>query len=135
MRLGSRAYAETDTRSDMNPMSSEINPAPTALAALELSIDIIASLRALLGPIRVENERLAGQLVRSAASVVTCLVDAFEREGRGRLRFLRMAAGRAEQTHAYLRIAEAWGWVQASELQTTFDLIEREMTLLWQLTQ
>jgi four helix bundle protein len=91
-------------------------------------------LRGVFAPIRAENERLAGQLLRSAISIVTCLAEALEREGRSRLRFLRIAAGRAEQTQSYLQIALSWGWAQAPDVQATFDLIERELAVLWQLT-
>jgi four helix bundle protein len=123
------ARAEIDMNSESNALAA------TPLTATELAIDIIASLRGVYAPIRAENERLAGQLLRSAAGIVTCLAEAFEREGRGRLRFLRIAAGRAEQTQVYLQIAQAWGWVQASDVQATFDLIERELATLSELTR
>jgi hypothetical protein len=50
------------------------------------------------------------------------------------LHFFRIAAGSAEETRVHLRVALAWGWVRAEDIDAPLALIDRELRLLWGLT-
>src|SRR5689334_12671842 len=84
--------------------------------ALEVSLQIVESLRDVVVRIRKHEPSIAAQVVRSASSICANLAEGNGRVGRDRVRFFRIAAGSAEETRAHLRVARAWGWVRADEI-------------------
>ena len=82
-------------------------PGAHKFVALELSLEIIESLRDVVALIRKRDLGVAQQIVRSASSIAANLGEAGGRQGKDRLHFFRIAAGSAHETLVHLRIARA----------------------------
>ena len=106
-----------------------------SLVAFEVAIQIVAALRGVVAVIRKHDADLAKQLVRAASSIAGNVAEGDQRIGRDRAHLFRIASGSTEETRAHLRVAEAWGYVQAAEVQPALKLIDRELRLLWGLTR
>ena len=109
-------------------------PGAHPFIALEIALAIIESLRKVIAGIRRHDVNVAQQIVRSASSVVANPAEGNGRQGKDRVRFFRIAAGRAEETRAHLRVALAWGWVGRTDIDNSLELIDREVAQLWRLT-
>jgi four helix bundle protein len=101
--------------------------------ALELSLDVIRSLRAPLEALRARDPDLYRQIRRAASSVALNLAEGAERAGKDRLHHYRIASGSAKEVQVALRVAEAWGDVQAPAMAQTFHLLDRLAAVLWRL--
>ena len=110
-------------------------PGAPGLVAFEVAIQVVAALRGVVGLIRKHDADLAKQMVRAASSIAANVAEGSQRVGRDRNHLFRIAAGSAEETRAHLRVAEAWGYVQAAEAQPALELLDRELRLLWGLTR
>ena len=102
--------------------------------ALEVALEIVASLRYVVCTIRRHDVKLAQQTVASASSIAANLAEGNRRSGRDRASFFRIAAGSADETRTHLRVAMAWGFLQLSDTETAMQLIDRELAMLWRLT-
>ena len=112
-------------------------PKPTGaqpFVAFEIALEVIGSLRDVVVVIRRYDARLAQQIVGSASSVAAALAEGNRRTGKDRLHLFRIAAGSAAETQAHVRVAQAWGWVDATQVERFLKLIDRELGLLWGLT-
>ena len=109
-------------------------PGAHAFVALELSLEIIESLRDVVAVVRKHDVSLAQQIVRSASSIAANLGESRGRQGKDRLHFFRIAAGSAEETRVHLRVALAWGWIRERDIASTLALLNRELAILWRLT-
>jgi four helix bundle protein len=103
--------------------------------AFDLSLDLIRSLREPLVALTERDPSLAQQLRRAAASVPLNLSEGRRRNGRDRLHLWRVAAGSADEVVASLRVAEAWGHVDASSIAPALALCDRVLAMLWRLTR
>src|SRR5690242_264351 len=81
--------------------------------ALEVAIEIIGSLRSIVVGVRRHDAKLAQQIVASASSIAANVAEGNRRSGRDRVNFFRIAAGSADETLTHLRVAAAWGFIQA----------------------
>ena len=106
----------------------------TRFQALELSLQVIRSLGTPLRKIRAQDPRLAEQLRAAASSVTLNLAEGRKRTGRDRLHHWRIAAGSAEETLSCLRVAEAWGYIAAVDVERPLRLLDRVLAILWRLT-
>ena len=102
--------------------------------ALEVALEIIRGLRGLVAGIRRQDAKLAEQLVAAASSVAANVAEGSRRTGRDRGHLFRIAAGSADETRTHLRVAEAWGYLEASEIEAVLKLIDRELGIIWGLT-
>ena len=109
-------------------------PGAHQFVALEVALQIVVALREAVGVVRRHDVDLAKQIVRSASSIAANVGEGRRRVGRDRLHFFRIAAGSAEETGVHLRVALAWGWLRADQVEPAFALIDRELALLWGLT-
>jgi four helix bundle protein len=109
-------------------------PGASKFIALELAIEINASLHDVVGMIRRRDVDLARQIFRSASSIAANLDEAGGREGKDRVHFFRIAAGSARETLVHLRVALAWRFVQTRDVQKAMALLDRELAILWRLT-
>jgi len=117
-------------------MTTETNrPEAHTFVAFEVALEIIRSLRDIVPVIRKRNAKLAGQIEESASSVAANLAEGNRRRGKDRTHFFLIAAGSADETRAHLRVAEAWGWLRGPDIQSTLNLIDRELRLIWGLTR
>ena len=102
--------------------------------AFEIALQVIASLRPVVPMIRRHSGEVARQIVDAASSVAANLAEGNGREGADRRRFFRIAAGSAEETRAHLRVAVAWGWLEAKDFAQADALLDRQVAVLWRLT-
>ena len=102
--------------------------------AFDLALEMIRPLRQPLTAITERDPSLAQQLRRAAASVPLNLSEGRRRLGRDRLHLWRVAAGSADEVVASLRVAEAWGHVDAASIAPALGLCDRVLAMLWRLT-
>ena len=88
----------------------------------------------MVGIVRRLDSSLAQQIVRSASSIAANLGEGNRRQGKDRLHFFRIAAGSAEETRVHLRVARAFGWVRAGDVEVALGLIDRVLAMTWRLT-
>lgn len=108
--------------------------APPVFDALEISLELIRSLRPPMTKLRRHSRKLAGQLEDAASSVAANVAEGNRRQGLDRMHLFRIAAGSADETRTHLRVAEAWGYVSASEIEVPLRLADRQLAILWKLT-
>ena len=103
--------------------------------ALEISLDVVRSLRQVMPAIRRRSGRLAKQVEDAASSVALNLGEGRRRFGKDRLHLYRVAAGSADEVRSGLHVAEGWGYVSADQVAESLDHIDHLLAILWTLTQ
>ena len=106
-----------------------------AFDALEVAIQLCTSLRAPLEKLRKHDPDLADQARRAANGVALQLSEARRRIGKDQLNRYRMAAGSADELQTALRLAQAWGYLDATILAECLALLDRELAMCWKLTR
>ncbi len=101
--------------------------------ALELALLLVRALRGPLAALRRHDGDLAGQVRRAASSVPLALSEGRRRAGRDRLHLFRVAGGSAAEVETALRVAVAWGYLDAEDLSEVFALLDRLGAILWRL--
>jgi four helix bundle protein len=101
--------------------------------ALDVSLDLVRSLRQPVTLLREHDAPLAQQLQRAAASVPLNLAEGRRRSGRDRQHLFRVAAGSAAEVRACLQVAEAWGWMPAEAMAESLALVDRVLAMCWRL--
>jgi len=101
--------------------------------ALELSIDLIRSLRAPVDVLRLRDPGLHKQIRAAASSVALNLGEGNRRVGADRLHHFRIAAGSAEEVRTAWRVAEAWGDLEMARIAEPLRLLDRLLGMLWRL--
>jgi four helix bundle protein len=109
-------------------------PGASQFVALEVSLEMLASLRDVITVIRRQEVELGKQITRSSLSVVANLGEGKRREGKDRLHHFRVAAGSAEETRVHLRAALAMGWVTSPQIAEPMGLLDRVLAMAWRLT-
>src|SRR5215468_7501804 len=102
--------------------------------AFDVSIELIRCLRQPIARIAQHDASLAEQTRRAAASGPLNLREGRRRAGRDRHHLWRVAAGSADEVVAALRVAEAWGWLDAAQVATPLALEDRVLAMCWRLT-
>ena len=102
--------------------------------ALELALALIASLRPVVDKIRRRSPKLAKQIEEAASSVAGNLGEGNRRRGKDRVHFFLISAGSADETRCHLRVALAWRWVTEADIAESLSLCDRELAMLWKLT-
>lgn len=105
-----------------------------AFDTFDVALDLVRSLREPLAAIAERDPALAQQLRRAAASVPLNVAEGRRRQGRDRVHLWRIAAGSADEVVASLRVAEAWGIVDAAAIAAALALCDRVLAMLWRLT-
>ncbi len=105
-----------------------------ALEVLEVSLEMIGALRAPVARLRQADRDLADQLRRAASSVALNIAEGAGRVGKDRPHHYRVAAGSNLEVAAGLRVALAWGDLEAAEVQAALDLGRRVGAMLWRMT-
>ena len=103
--------------------------------ALDVSYSLIRTLRGPLTRVRSVDPDLYRQLRRAAASIPMNLAEGASRCGKDRRHHFRVARGSAREVSAALRVAEAWGDLDAREIEAALDILDRLLGLLWGLTR
>ena len=102
--------------------------------ALEVSLELVRSLRRPLRRLESRDPRLSRQLRDAASSVALNLAEGRRRAGKDRRHLWRIAAGSADEVRTSLRVAEAWGHLEAPELEEALELLDRLLAMTWRLT-
>jgi four helix bundle protein len=106
-----------------------------ALQVAEYSFQVIAAVRPLVARIRRQDRSLADQLVRAASSVALNIGEAdMSDPGNQRARFYT-AAGSANESLYALRVAVAWGYVRAEEIEAVSQLLGSMIRMLGKLAR
>jgi four helix bundle protein len=103
--------------------------------ALELSIDLIRSLRGPVEALRSRDPALHRQIRAAASSVALNLGEGNRRVGADRRHLFRIAAGSAEEVRVALRVAEAWGDLDGVSVAEPLGHLDRLLGMLWRLTR
>ena len=103
--------------------------------ALDVSLQLIRSLRRPVEQLRRHDASLAKQLREAASSVAANLGEGRRRVGKDRTHFFRIAAGSADETRVHLLVAEAWGWLTHEDIRASLALTDRVLRLTYGLTR
>ena len=106
-----------------------------ALQVAEISIQLIETLRPLVGRIRARDKSLADQLTRAASSVALNIGEARHSDAGNRRARLFTAAGSASESEMALRVAVAWGYLGEQDGQAALALLDRILAVLWRMTR
>ena len=112
-----------------------LEDAAMTFQALEISLEVVHSLRDPIRGIQRADRDLASQLRRAVNSVSLNLAEGWRREGRDRLHSFRVAAGSAAEAQTALRLASAWGYVAEGRLEQPISQLHRVLGILWSLTR
>ena len=103
--------------------------------AFDVAVDLVRSLRDVVARVGQHDASLAGQIRRAAASAALNLREGYRRVGRDRQHHFRIAAGSTDEVVASLRVAEAWGWVDAADIDAPLELADRVLAMCWRMTR
>ena len=102
--------------------------------ALEVSLEAVQSLQAVLPRIRSRDSKLYDQITRSLSSVPLNLAEGRRRSGKDRTHHWRIAAGSADEGRTALRVALAFGYVHSKDVKKTLGLLDRVLAMTWRMT-
>ena len=106
---------------------------PHSLGAI--SIEAISLIRPLLPRIKRRDRSLAGQLVKAASNAAMNIAEAERCEPSLKKARFGAAAGQVNETQAALRVAVAWGYIEATDTEAVNVLIGRMNAMLNRLTR
>jgi four helix bundle protein len=99
----------------------------------EIALAFIRALRVLIGQIAKHDRDLADQLKRAANGAALQPSEARRREGRDCAHLYRVANGSASEARTALRVAVAWGYLEARETAAAEQLADRLVAITWRL--
>ncbi|MCB9899631.1 MAG: four helix bundle protein [Planctomycetes bacterium] len=103
--------------------------------ALEVSLDVVASLRSLLQVLRTKDGDLYRQVRRAGSSIPLNIAEGGRRVGKDRKHLWRVALGSADEVRVALRTAVAWGDLDEARLVRPLALLDRVIAMLWKMTR
>ena len=106
-----------------------------ALRVAEMSVQMIETLRPLIGRIKARDKSLADQLTRAASSVCLNIAESQHSDPGNRRARLFTAAGSANESLMAVRVAVAWGYVNGSDGKASMALLDRILAVLWKMTR
>ncbi len=92
------------------------------------------ALRPLMARLRQQDPELEKQTRRAANGIALQLAESRRRVGKDRLHLGRVAEGSTDEVCAALRLAQAWGYLDADSLARPFALLDRLQAMCWRLT-
>jgi len=111
------------------------NGAAMAFRVAEMSVQMIETLRPLVGRIKARDRSLADQLTRAASSVCLNIAESQHSDPGNRRARLFTAAGSANEGLMAVRIAVAWGSINESDGNASVALLDRILAVLWRMTR
>ncbi len=108
---------------------------PMSFHAMDVAEQIVGRLGTVFPGLAAKDRALEDEARRAAISVALNISEGRLRTGTDRLHAWRIAAGSCAELRTCLKIAVALRYLDAIELRQAFDLIDREMAMLWRLTR
>jgi four helix bundle protein len=108
-------------------------PPSSRLQVLDLAISAIEALRPVVVRIRQCDRDLGEQIRRALSSVALNAGEAAGNDGGTRLARFSSAAGSNAEVRAALRVAVAWGYVSARDVEAGEQLLDRIAAMLYRL--
>jgi four helix bundle protein len=105
-------------------------PHPPRFLVLDLSIRAIEVLRPIVARIRHHDRDLGEQLRRALSSSALNIAEGNRSQGGHRLARFSTAAGSNAESRAALRVAVAWGYVGAHDIESGDALLDRVAAML-----
>ena len=102
---------------------------------LQVALELIPELKALVEQIAYHDRDLANQLRRAGTSVPGNIAEGSRRRGKDRLHHYRIAAGSAAEVRTGLAVAHGWGYVDQQAATSADAKLDRVLAMLWRLTQ
>ena len=106
---------------------------PPRFLVLDLSIRAIEVLRPIAARIRHHDRDLGEQLRRALSSSALNIAEGNRSQGGHRLARFSTAAGSNAESRAALRVAVAWGYVDALDIESGDALLDRVAAMLHRL--
>src|SRR5688572_33193826 len=106
-----------------------------AFKVADLSVELIKTLRPLIGRIKARDKSLADQLTRAASSVCLNIAESQHSDPGNRRARLFSAAGSANESLMAVRVAVAWGYLGANDGKLAMGLLGRILAVLWRMTR
>jgi four helix bundle protein len=100
---------------------------------LDLAIHAIEVLRPIVGEVRRYDRDLAEQLRRALSSIALNVAEGNRSQGGLRVARFSTAAGSTYESRAALRVAVAWRYVEANEIEEGENLLDRISAMLFRL--
>lgn len=113
-------------------MSSNHTNNRSNFIALDVSYRLIESLSTVVPTIARHDRDLADQIRRAATSISLNLAEGSCSWKGNRQKHFSIAHGSANEVKAGLCVANAWGWIDASD--EAQSILDRLLALLWRLT-
>jgi four helix bundle protein len=106
---------------------------PNTFIVLDLSIRAIEVLRPTVARIRHHDRDLGEQLRRALSSIALNIGEGNRSQGGNRTARFSTAAGSTAESRAALRVAVAWGYVEAREIDAGEAILDRIAGMLYRL--
>lgn len=102
--------------------------------AQDVVMELVRSVRETIARVAKHDRKLADELRRAVQSVALNLAEGNRRTGRDRIQAWKVAAGSADEARTAMQVAEAWGYVGASDVARGLEMADRVCAILWRLT-
>ena len=103
--------------------------------ALQVSLEVVQSLREIVGQLALRDRDLADQIRRAASSAALNVAEGGERAGKDQAHHDRIAAGSAAEVRAAIAVGAAWGYFDSARYSALEALLDRQAALLYRITQ
>jgi four helix bundle protein len=106
---------------------------PPRFFVLELAIHSIEVLRPVVERIRRGDRDLGDQIRRSLSSIALDIAEGNRSQGGHRIARFSTAAGSNAESRTTLRVAVAWGYIDAADVQAGDAILDRIGAMLYRL--
>jgi four helix bundle protein len=103
--------------------------------ALEVSLEVVRSLRVVVDELALRDRDLADQVRRAASSAALNIAEGSKRAGKDQAHHYRIAAGSAAEVRAAIAVGAAWGYFDQERHASLEARLDRQAALLYRIAQ